>query len=1503
MLTKFEIDWIRIEVAMAKNALSSYLFSSNLKLQTRFKTLKTFLHFRGIPRLLVMENHLKEDTTQCITELSLSNTQVCMVTGDNILTAITVGKKCGIIPSVNHDVILMKPASREGRGVALQLDFRDDTSVVLSDCYTVQEVVEVLNQLSSKQHVFAVSSAAFTLISTFHPILYDLLLTRGKIFARMKPGQKQQLVEDLQKLGYIVSMCGDGANDCGALKASHAGVSLSEAEASIAAPFTSTTPSISCMLEVLRQGRAALVTASVTFRFMAMYSMIQFISVLLHYSFGSNMTDSQFLFIDLFYVYEEGGNSESKSEFKVTEDKIYDSATDKKFSLYSGTSVIQSKPSSGDNSVAIVIRTGFNTFKGSLIRSILCPKPIKFDFETDAKRFITMLSFFAACGFIYTAYISLKLGGSIGKTLRLGLDLVTVVVPPALPAALTIGVLYAVQRLKSYKIFCIEPQRINFCGKIQYICFDKTGTLTEDGLTVLSAIPSTEKGFSEPVSTGESLSQHQLLQSALASCHEISTIKGELVGDPLDVEMFKFTGWEIDDDGDMVVAMVKPRSSPSVYSNPELVGEDPEIGIIRAFPFTSDLQRMSVVCKDLNGGDDLVVFCKGSPEMIASLSSPDSIPAGFEETLLSYTSEGFRVIAFAWKPLEMPWHSVQTMPRSGAECDLQFIGLLVMENHLKEDTTQCITELSLSNTQVCMVTGDNILTAITVGKKCGIIPSVNHDVILMKPASREGRGVALQLDFRDDTSVVLSDCYTVQEVVEVLNQLSSKQHVFAVSSAAFTLISTFHPILYDLLLTRGKIFARMKPGQKQQLVEDLQKLGYIVSMCGDGANDCGALKASHAGVSLSEAEASIAAPFTSTTPSISCMLEVLRQGRAALVTASVTFRFMAMYSMIQFISVLLHYSFGWLYCLRLSLLQYLKSQPFFTPFSPNDELKEGACFENTALFTISGFQYALYGLVLMKGAPHRMPVYKNWLFLIVFVTCTALTGLFIFQPFPWLTNIMNLVSFETFSVQITFVMGVTINLLLAAIIEMVFSGRTITRFLENVRFFSRPKARYIQIQDQWGATYTPPPGEIAKDFELLAFLICFITLHNITVHNGFKSGIMRGISNVLVKVVFCVIVGGTLYSILPQVLEPGAATIIPLFLNPYAFFTKGIRVKAFGLHPGGEKMCSATLVFLMSDKPAAFTVPPISKGAGAEELRTHVDSLTTQLFKRLERVVVYFICINFIGLYLPFLFDKPTTIAKSSSCIGTQRIAAIIHLAVLLISKVFTVDLVMGLHEASLSIGRWQTAVVSTGSNSNIPEMKWGMEPSEGLRPSPGRGKNVATLVFLMSDKPAAFTVPPISKGAGAEELRTHVDSLTTQLFKRLERVVVYFICINFIGLYLPFLFDKPTTIAKSSSCIGTQRIAAIIHLAVLLISKVFTVDLVMGLHEASLSIGRWQTAVVSTGSNSNIPEMKWGMEPSYSGKKEHNTRREVSCDTGIPPISPVHPVSHLPTQKATVKS
>lgn len=52
------------------------------------------------------------------------------------------------------------------------------------------------------------------------------------IFGRFGPDQKTQLICAIQDAGYVVGMCGDGANDCGALKAAHVGISLSEADAS-----------------------------------------------------------------------------------------------------------------------------------------------------------------------------------------------------------------------------------------------------------------------------------------------------------------------------------------------------------------------------------------------------------------------------------------------------------------------------------------------------------------------------------------------------------------------------------------------------------------------------------------------------------------------------------------------------------------------------------------------------------------------------------------------------------------------------------------------------------------------------------------------------------------------------------------------------------------------------------------------------------------------------------------------------------------------------------------------------------------------------------------------------------------------------------------------------------------------------------------------------------------------------------------------------------------------
>lgn len=90
----------------------------------------------------------------------------------------------------------------------------------------------------------------------------------------------------------------------------------------------------------------------------------------------------------------------------------------------------------------------------------------------------------AVIGFLATLPFMLDQGYDASVIVDRSLDLLTITVPPALPAAMTIGTVFAINRLKGKRIYCISPPRINVSGRVNLMVFDKTGTLTEDGLQV-----------------------------------------------------------------------------------------------------------------------------------------------------------------------------------------------------------------------------------------------------------------------------------------------------------------------------------------------------------------------------------------------------------------------------------------------------------------------------------------------------------------------------------------------------------------------------------------------------------------------------------------------------------------------------------------------------------------------------------------------------------------------------------------------------------------------------------------------------------------------------------------------------------------------------------------------------------------------------------------------------------------------------------------------------------
>lgn len=232
-----------------------------------------------------------------------------------------------------------------------------------------------------------------------------------------------------------------------------------------------------------------------------------------------------------------------KDPLPYIEDQIYNIEFDKRHSLYEGTKVIQTRNYGGTNVIGIVTRIGFSTMKGKMVRSILFPKPNKFKFYRDSIRFVGVLAIIAFTGFLICMPIMLLKGIPVGQVFIRCLDLITVTVPPSLPACMNVGTAFAIQRLRKNGIFCIAPPRVNVAGKIDIYCFDKTGTLTEDGMILIGVQPSNGHDMEALHENPQELQGNsKKLVECMASCHSLTIVNNKLIGDTQDLQIFNRTG-------------------------------------------------------------------------------------------------------------------------------------------------------------------------------------------------------------------------------------------------------------------------------------------------------------------------------------------------------------------------------------------------------------------------------------------------------------------------------------------------------------------------------------------------------------------------------------------------------------------------------------------------------------------------------------------------------------------------------------------------------------------------------------------------------------------------------------------------------------------------------------------------------------------------------------------------------------------------------------------------
>jgi cation-transporting ATPase 13A1 len=539
----------------------------------------------------------------------------------------------------------------------------------------------------------------------------------------------------------------------------------------------------------------------------------------------------------------------------------------------------------------IVLRTGFETAQGSLLRTMAHSSRSADGVHTwDTFVFILML---VVCAIGAATWV-LNEGWYDERRNRFRLVLhvviiVTSVVPPELPMELSLAVTNSVAALiQRSQVYCTELFRIPWAGEVDVCCFDKTGTLTSDemrlrGVRLFESNGNTTKDEDTGLVHPDDTDLPWPVTRVMAACHSLALAgfqRGNklprVVGDPLEQAVLSHTGYRLV--GNNVITHVDRTSSSIICKS---------MTILHRFSFSSKLKRMTVLVSEEGGEGAVWALSKGAPETIKQLLSPDTIPSKYDEVSFYHMSRGRRVLAMAYREAGTihKLQALKNLGRDSVERRLLFAGFLVLDCPLKPDSKSVVTELQASGHKVVMITGDAILTAGEVARQVGIIPGESsrkeHLYRIRERKEKPTRSpdvltafecVALREKDGESHPIVLSKEKTrtfaeksklngasfcisgdvLTKIAEAALQSEGPPNLSNSSTADEKQI-LLHPVAQAVLkdlVPLISVFARHAPHQKEAVVAAFNHGGYHTLMCGDGTNDVGALKRAHVGISI-----------------------------------------------------------------------------------------------------------------------------------------------------------------------------------------------------------------------------------------------------------------------------------------------------------------------------------------------------------------------------------------------------------------------------------------------------------------------------------------------------------------------------------------------------------------------------------------------------------------------------------------------------------------------------
>lgn len=331
------------------------------------------------------------------------------------------------------------------------------------------------------------------------------------------------------------------------------------------------------------------------------------------------------------------------------------------------------------------------------------------------------------------------------QKLMVAVTLVVVAVPEGLPMAVTLSLAYSMRSMLKTNNLVRKMHACETMGATTVICTDKTGTLTQNKMQVKEC---TFGKLTPELAEGIAVNSTASL--------DFSESQPRPIGNPTEGALLLWLHTNKYD-----YRRLKEASNTK-----------------NEIPFSTERKYMSTTVLSAVTNRE-VTYTKGAPEIVFGMcDSSDIDEVTLKESLQKYQDSAYRTLGFA--------------------VDKHFVGVVAIEDPVREDVPDAVKECMNAGIMVKIVTGDTPGTAKQIGREIGLWTDADTD-----------RNIITGTELAELSDEKLQEC------------------------------------VLDL-----KIIARARPMDKKRLVEALQARNQVVAVTGDGTNDAPALHQAHVGLSM-----------------------------------------------------------------------------------------------------------------------------------------------------------------------------------------------------------------------------------------------------------------------------------------------------------------------------------------------------------------------------------------------------------------------------------------------------------------------------------------------------------------------------------------------------------------------------------------------------------------------------------------------------------------------------